>query len=102
MPKAYIEFGTAVRSAPPLHDAVPRVTEALSISSSAAVSTNAAGKAQSRGFNVVRITVDADCWLAFGPTPNVDNANLRRVLLANSSMDVLLPEGHKVAVKALV
>ena len=51
--------------------------------------------------NVDRVTTDADIWLKAGSGTPAPSTTPRRVLLAGGSIDLLVPAGHKIAVKAL-
>lgn len=104
MPTVYIEYGFAASPAisQGLHKAAAVASEKLAVSGVAVVSAAAPGGMSVNGAdqNVARITADADVWLATGATPDPSSAP-RRVLLAGSSIDMLVPAGHKIAVKAL-
>ncbi|MBS7698613.1 hypothetical protein [Chelatococcus sp. YT9] len=98
---AYVEFGQAASSgiSSGLHLGLPTSSEKITISASNAVSTGAVAN-DAKGAGVVRVTVDVDVWIASGLSPDAGAAP-RRVLLAGSSIDLLVPAGHKIAVKAL-
>ncbi|MBS7737948.1 MULTISPECIES: hypothetical protein [unclassified Chelatococcus] len=105
MATVYVEFGSAASPAisQGLHHAAPVASEKLAVSGTAAVSAAAPGGMTVNGQdqNIARVTTDVDVWLTSGTgTPNPSNAP-RRVLLAGSSIDLLVPAGHKIAVKAL-
>lgn len=105
MPTVYVEFGSAASPAiaQGLHHAAPVASETLAVSGTPAVSAAAPGGMTVNGANqnVARVTADVNIWLKVGSgTPDPSTAP-RRVLLAGGSIDLLVPAGHKIAVKAL-
>lgn len=105
MPTVYVEYGFAASPAisQGLHKAAPVASETLAVSGVAAVSSAAPGGAAVNGTdqNVARVTTDVDVWLKAGSGTPDPSTGPRRVLLAGSSIDLLVPAGHKIAVKAL-
>jgi len=105
MPTVYLEYGLAASPAisQGLHHAAPVASETLAVSGTPAVSAAAPGGMAVNGAdqNVARVTTDVDIWLKAGSgTPDPSTAP-RRVLLAGASIDLLVPAGHKIAIKAL-
>lgn len=108
MASAYIEYGLRAQPAVAggagpagnsLHGACAK-TEVLTISGSQATGAVVGGASA----NYARITTDTLCWVAVGTTPNTaattatSATGSRRVMLANTSIDVALYPGQKVAV----
>lgn len=102
MATTYVEFGAAYASdnAIALHVLMPNASEELAVSSTAAVTSASATPTAAALMGVARVTTDSDIWLVSGADPDPSTAP-RRVLLAGGSIDLLVPAGHKIAVKAL-
>ncbi|MBX3543569.1 hypothetical protein [Chelatococcus sp.] len=104
MANVYVEYGIAFSPAiaQGLHVAAPGASEVLAISGANAVSQAAPTSFGINGGNytIARVTAAADVWLSSGLTPDAGVAP-RRVLLAGASIDLIIPAGHKIAVKAL-
>lgn len=110
MASAYIEYG---RRAMPLIEGFTSpggnsihgkciAQETLTISGTQANGTTVAGDTM----NYARITTDTLCYVAVGSTPDTtavaatSATSARRVMLANTTIDVSLTAGQKVSVKS--
>lgn len=108
MATAYVEFGKAHSPgiSQGLHQAQPLLSFPLVVTTTASVTGPAPGATDSEGnflassYTIARILSDADIWISSGVEPNVD-VGPRRVLFAGIPLELIVPAGHKVAVKAL-
>lgn len=108
MATAYVSYHKVALKEPNASSVYGRAlySEALTISGTTA--TTATGQTTGQGDDVVaRIKVDADCYVAWGDTPDptatavAAGTSARVALLAGDSMDIGLTANAKVAVKAL-
>ncbi|MEP9368649.1 hypothetical protein [Xanthobacter sp. VNH20] len=108
MATAYVSYHRVALREPHASSVYGRAlySEALTISGTTATTTT--GQTTGQGADVVaRVKVDADCYVAWGDTPDptataVSAATSARVaLLAGDAIDFGLTAGAKVAVKAL-